>query len=818
MTIVSDDQITVLATEGSGEAFHTFVAEENDGENVSIFLIDNFDSEAFTLTDNGDGTATLDYTPDGSTVSDFMFDPTGDNEFQVQVRAVTPNFDIDFQTLTISVIADVVPVVTPGNITVTGASGQNGLFRIGDTVTVTWDNSSDGDGIPQNSGNFAISNVEVDFSDFLVGGPGSVVAEPQEENSDIWEASLLLENGSTDTTTASISVVATNSRGPSDPGTVDNLSVDNELRITPGNIIVTTTGSGATPTTYQPGDEVIVQWDNSADGDNNPDIVLVGFDIPAFGGAIAGGVLDEEMEGIYTVASPYRVDANTQPGETAVVVSAFDDAGNRVDVTDDLILTIETADINISDVMGGPVDEDQIVTASYFINLTTTPEGPVEILVTPSENLEISFDGLTFFANSASSSERTLTFADTTLQQVFVRGVPNGVEEGPRTSLISHVLTDTDDTDSYPVGFDIPSATVGISPDYPFLGASGASLTPEGSLSGVSIPNAPNRVLVVVTGGEGGGGSPGFPDQIFFDGTPLTRVASANSGISGTSVWILTNPAATTGTLTWMPSTINGMDAVAYYVLTGVDQVEPFIGSASQEVPVGSSAEGTFDNLPEGSILIDSLLTNNNIASELSYGEGQLEFFAADGIPGGATFATSIETSFVSGSQKQEIMWASDQRAGYLAVAFRNVSQSGGTPFQMWALDNGLLLDASFDGNPDGDDLPNGWEWVTGGNPLVRDSDGLLAERFEPGVGLIFEFTRVDATEATVEVDAHYGSTLTQIFDNTAPVGATSTADAGGGVSVNVVENGSAPDDVTVTIPFSGDFTFGVLEARPVAP
>lgn len=80
------------------------------------------------------------------------------------------------------------PIATAGNITTTGATGNGGVFKIGDIVTVAWDSTSAGD----NNGD--IASATVDFSAF--GGPASVAAS---NSGDIWTATYVLVEGSLDT-------------------------------------------------------------------------------------------------------------------------------------------------------------------------------------------------------------------------------------------------------------------------------------------------------------------------------------------------------------------------------------------------------------------------------------------------------------------------------------------------------------------------------------------------------------------------------------------------------------------------------------------
>ncbi len=109
-------------------------------------------------------------------------DTSGISDGTYNVYAFTASSDGSRQSplsAALEVVLDkTAPNVTDGNISISGASGADGKFIIGDTVTVTWNNTAKGDG------NGDISKVEVDFTEF-----GGGVAEALNEGSDIWTAS-----------------------------------------------------------------------------------------------------------------------------------------------------------------------------------------------------------------------------------------------------------------------------------------------------------------------------------------------------------------------------------------------------------------------------------------------------------------------------------------------------------------------------------------------------------------------------------------------------------------------------------------------------
>ncbi|MCH1918533.1 DUF4347 domain-containing protein [Shewanella sp. A3A] len=108
------------------------------------------------------------------------------------------------------------PTVNSSNISISGASGTNGAYRVGDTVTVTWNNSGSGDN------NASISGVTVDFSAF--GGPSDVIA--MDMGGGQWTATYQLTNSVTNGSNLNVSVTASNTGGSSSTTDNSNATVD----------------------------------------------------------------------------------------------------------------------------------------------------------------------------------------------------------------------------------------------------------------------------------------------------------------------------------------------------------------------------------------------------------------------------------------------------------------------------------------------------------------------------------------------------------------------------------------------------------------
>ncbi|WP_412465751.1 MBG domain-containing protein [Pedobacter sp. KLB.chiD] len=128
------------------------------------------------------------------------------------------------------------PTVTAARISISGASGSGGTFKIGDVVTATWNNTASGDN------NSNITAVTVNFIQF--GGGSAVTAT---NNSNTWTATYTIVAGTINATNRNVSVTATNSVGSNTTADDTNATVDN---MAPTTVISSTAGvSGGTTST-----------------------------------------------------------------------------------------------------------------------------------------------------------------------------------------------------------------------------------------------------------------------------------------------------------------------------------------------------------------------------------------------------------------------------------------------------------------------------------------------------------------------------------------------------------------------------------------
>lgn len=203
------------------------------------------------------------------------------------------------------------PQLSDAHIAISGATGANGAFIAGDTVTATWNDGAAGD----NNGDTA--SATVDFSQF--GGPAAVAAT---KVAGVWSASWQIAAGSIDAAGRNVSVTAVDDAGNSttrqDGG---NAAVDNQAPA-PSSAAIALSGATGNGGVYKVGDVVTASWDNAVDA--TPDAAGVQFDFSQFGGGLVAATLSgTTWTASYTIAA-----ANIDAANRNVAVRVTDDAGN----------------------------------------------------------------------------------------------------------------------------------------------------------------------------------------------------------------------------------------------------------------------------------------------------------------------------------------------------------------------------------------------------------------------------------------------------------------------------------------------------------
>lgn len=276
------------------------------------------------------------------------------------------------------------PTVTDAHISISGASGTGGTFKIGDTVTATWNNTAGGD---NNSG---VTGVTVDFSQF---GGGTAVAASN--SGGIWTATYTITSGSMDATNRNVSVSATNVNGTRTTADGSNATVDNQTP-TVSDARISLSGASGTGGAFKAGDTVTATWNNTASGDNNGDISAVTVDFSAFGGgaAVAASNSGGTWTATYTLVAGTIADTNRN-----VSVTATDNAGNSKTTADTSNASVDNtvpAEQNITSPAGGTYITGQNL--DFTVNFTDA------VTVTGTPRLELTLGSDTVYANYVSGS------------------------------------------------------------------------------------------------------------------------------------------------------------------------------------------------------------------------------------------------------------------------------------------------------------------------------------------------------------------------------------------------------------------------------
>jgi len=171
-----DDTITVTWTDDAASTANVDVATVT--MNLTAFGGPST-ATATPLDVNGTRTWTASHTLTGSTAIDITgLKPT------LTVKDVTGNETVTVATTTVSV-DDVAPVFNSLNVTVGGATGANGTFKIYDLLTVSYSDV----GVGRAPRNPDLASVTLDLTRF--GVPDPVSAHDDDDN-DVWVASVLL--------------------------------------------------------------------------------------------------------------------------------------------------------------------------------------------------------------------------------------------------------------------------------------------------------------------------------------------------------------------------------------------------------------------------------------------------------------------------------------------------------------------------------------------------------------------------------------------------------------------------------------------------
>ena len=198
---------------------------------------------------------------------------------------------------------------------------------------------------------------------------------------------------------------------------------------------------------------------------------------------------------------------------------------------------------------------------------------------------------------------------------------------------------------------------------------------------------------------------------------------------------------------------------------------------------------------------------------------GTLATAAANALPGGTTVnlaggtlalgaAATVSALQFDGRSQVAGSWGSvNSGAAHPSVRFTGsgvltVATGAAATFASWV--DGFFAGAAapavagFAADPDGDGVPNGLEWILGGNPNSPDAASLLTPSTGSVAGMTLRFTREESSLGVAELAAQWTT------DPAAPWHDIPITQGGGsypnGIEV-AVNQAATPDVVTVTIP-----------------
>jgi len=319
------------------------------------------------------------------------------------VTFTTTNFSL-FQDLEITDVKQMLPTVTDARISLSGASGTGGAYKIGDTVTATWNNTAGGD---NNSG---ITGVTMDFSQF---GGGSAVTASNSSNT--WTATYTIVSGAIDTSSRNVSVTATNAGGSTTTSDTTNATVDN-IAPTVTDANVSLSGASGTGGAYKIGDTVTTTWNNTGGGDGNSDTISsVTVDFSQFGGGSA--VSASNSSGTWTATYTIVAGAINGTANRNVSVTATDNAGNTTTRADTSNVTLDNA-APTTTIATKAFSNDTGSSSTDFItsNTSQTISGTLSANLATGEAVLVSLDnGSTWTAAAATVGQSTWSLSGQTL-------------------------------------------------------------------------------------------------------------------------------------------------------------------------------------------------------------------------------------------------------------------------------------------------------------------------------------------------------------------------------------------------------------------
>jgi autotransporter-associated beta strand protein len=167
------------------------------------------------------------------------------------------------------------------------------------------------------------------------------------------------------------------------------------------------------------------------------------------------------------------------------------------------------------------------------------------------------------------------------------------------------------------------------------------------------------------------------------------------------------------------------------------------------------------------------------------------------------TFAGIPDGSVISVALSQFVINYHDTHIGTVTRQSMTLTATGtASPYAIWAMAHisspNADVPSGFAADADSDGMPNGMEWLLGGDPLVPDAAPLIGLNVSAADELILDFHRCEDAVGVVNLSVEWSSDLNSAWEEI-PIGPTSSVGANG-IKVTVDE-ASSPPRISVHIP-----------------